>query len=68
MNYMYSKIIVCLFEEHESENMVSFNTKSNRSLTRWDDGMNILEQHQVVCTIKLWYRKIFMGNYRVGVY
>ena len=28
--------------------------------------MNILEQHQIVCTIKLWYQKIFMGNFRVG--
>ena len=28
--------------------------------------MNILEQHQVVCTIKLWYQQIFMGNFRVG--
>ena len=28
--------------------------------------MNILEQRQVVCTIKLWYRNIFTGNFRVG--
>ena len=27
--------------------------------------MNILEQHQVVCTIKLWYQKLFMGNFKV---
>ena len=28
--------------------------------------MDILEQHQVVCTIKLWYVKIFMGNFKEG--
>ena len=28
--------------------------------------MNILEEHQVMCTIKLWYQKIFMDNFRVG--
>ena len=28
--------------------------------------MVILQQHQVVCTIKLWYRKIFMGNFKEG--
>ena len=27
--------------------------------------MNILERHRVVCTIKLWYQKIFMGNFKV---
>ena len=28
--------------------------------------MNILEQHQVVCTIKLGYKKIFKGNFKEG--
>ena len=28
--------------------------------------MDILEQHQVVCTIKLWYQTIFMGNFKEG--
>ena len=41
-------------QEHEFENLVSFNTKSNQGLTRWDDGMDILEQHQVVCTMQAW--------------
>ena len=44
----------------------SFNTKSNQGLTSWDDGMDILEQHQGVCTMKLWYQKIFMGNFKEG--
>ena len=70
MSEQYKSILAeCIIvQEHESENLVSLNTKSNQGLTRWDDGMNILEQHQVVCTIKLWYQKIFMGNFRVGVY
>ena len=55
-----------IVQEHEFENLVSFNTKSNQGLTSWDDGMDILEQHQVVCTIKLWYQKIFMGNFKEG--
>ena len=28
--------------------------------------MNILEQQQAVCTIKLLYQKIFMVNFKVG--
>ena len=28
--------------------------------------MNILEQHQVVCIIKVWYQQIFMGIFWVG--
>ena len=28
--------------------------------------MDILEQHQVLCTMKLWYQKIFMGNFKEG--
>ena len=28
--------------------------------------MNILERHQIVCTIKLWYPNIYIGNFRVG--
>ena len=58
--------ITSIVQEHESENLVSFNTKNNQGLTNWDGGMKILEQHQVVCIIKLWYQKIFMGNFRVG--
>ena len=53
-------------QEHEFENLVSFNTKSNQGLTSWDDGMDILEQHQVVCTMKLWCQKIFMDNFKEG--
>ena len=53
-------------QEHEFENLVSFNTKSNQGLTSWDDGMDILEQHQVVCTMKWWYQQIFMGNFKEG--
>ena len=31
--------------------------------------MNILEQHQVVCTMELWHQKIFMGHFKEwGVY
>ena len=26
--------------------------------------MNILEQHQVVCTMELWYQKICMGHFK----
>ena len=44
-----------LVQELESENLVSFNTKS--------DGMNILEQHQEVCTIKLWYQENVYGQF-----
>ena len=57
-----------IVQEHEFENLVSFNTKSNQGLTSWDDGMDIQEQHQVVCrpTMKLWYQKIFMGNFKEG--
>ena len=67
MNFsIQNQLYTIIVQEHESENLVSFNTKSNHGLTRWNDGMNILEQHQVVCTIKLWYQKIFMGNFRVG--
>ena len=47
---------IYIVQEHEFGNLVSFNTKSNQGLTIWDDGMNILEQHQAVCTIKLWYQ------------
>ena len=28
--------------------------------------MDILEQHQVVCTMKLWYQIIFMGDFKQG--
>ena len=49
--------ITSIVQEHESENLVSFNTKNNQGLTNWDGGMKILEQHQVVCIIKLWYQK-----------
>ena len=28
--------------------------------------MDILEQRQVVCTIKLWYQKIFMVDFKEG--
>ena len=35
-------------------------------MTIWNDGMDILEQHQVVCTMKLWYQKVFMGNFKEG--
>ena len=28
--------------------------------------MDIVEQHHVVCTMKLWYQKIFMGILRKG--
>ena len=49
---MASPIIIV--QEHEFENLVSFNTKSNQGLTSWDDGMNILAQHQV------------MGNFKEG--
>ena len=28
--------------------------------------MDLLVQPQVVCTIKLWYQKIFIGNFLVG--
>ena len=28
--------------------------------------MNLLEQTQVVCTIKLWYQLFFMRHFRVG--
>ena len=55
-------------QEHEFENLVLFNTKSNQCLTRWDDGMDILEQHQVVCTMKWWYQHIFKAILRKGVY
>ena len=30
--------------------------------------MNLLEQPQVVFTIKLWYQLFFRGHFRVGVY
>ena len=43
-------------QEHESENLISLNTKSNQGLTSQDDNINILEQHQVVCKMKLWYQ------------
>ena len=56
-----------IVQENEFENLVSFNTKSNQGLTSWDDVMDILEQHQVVCTMGLWYQKIFMGNFKGGV-
>ena len=55
------KLIV---QEHEFESLASFNTKRNQGLTSWDDGMDNLEQHRVVCTIKLWYQNIFMGNFK----
>ena len=55
-----------IVQEHELENLVSFNTKSNQGLTSWDDGMDILKQHQVVCTIKLWYQARFMGHFKEG--
>ena len=60
---IYTRIVV---QEHEFDNLVSFNTKSNQGLTSWDDGMDIQEQHQVVCTMKLWYQEIFMGNFKEG--
>ena len=28
--------------------------------------MDILEQHQVMCTVQLWFSKIFMGNVKEG--
>ena len=43
------------------------NKNKNKGLTSWDDGMNILEQHQLQ-TMNLWYQEIFMGNLREGVY
>ena len=52
-----------LVQELESEYLVSFNTKSNRGLTGQDDGINILEQHQEVCTIKLWYQENVYGQF-----
>ena len=55
-----------MVQEHEFNILVSFNTKSNQGLTIRDDVMDILEQHQVVCTMKLWYQKIFMGNLKEG--
>ena len=61
---MASPIIIV--QEHEFENLVSFNTKSNQGLTSWDDGMDILAQHQVMCTMKLWYQNIVMGNFKEG--
>ena len=57
--------IAIVVQEHEKK-MVLLNTKNNQGLTSWDDGMDILEQHQVVCTMKLWYQKLFMGNYKEG--
>ena len=47
---------IYIVQEDEFENLVLFNTKSNQGLTIWDDGMSILEEHQVVCTMKLWYQ------------
>ena len=47
-------------QEHEFENLASFNTKRNQGLTSWDNGMGILEQHQVVCTMKLWYQQKYL--------
>ena len=58
--------MMLVVQEHEFTNLISFNTKSNQDFTSWDDGMDILEQHQVVCTIKLWYIKIFRGNFKEG--
>ena len=34
-------------------------------MTRLDDSMDLLEQPQVVCTIKLWYKKISIGIVKV---
>ena len=31
-------------------------------------AMEIPEQPQVVCTTTLWYQKIVMGHFKVGVY
>ena len=47
-------------QQHEFENLVSFNTKRKQGLTSWDDGMDILKQHQVVCTMKLWYQQKYL--------
>ena len=60
----YTPLVIV--QEHEFQNLISFNTKINQGLTSWDDGIVILDQHQVVCTIKLWYQKIFMDNFKEG--
>ena len=74
MSEQYKSILAeCIIvQEHESENLVSLNTKSNQGLTRWDDGMSladVLLSRHMYFSIICWEIKLTkVGLDRIMVY